>query len=65
MPVATVASNNSTNAALLAVRILSARVPSLLDAMDAYLKKQESEVLSKVTKLEDLGWENYVVNVKK
>ena len=65
MPVATVAINNSTNAALLAVRILSASVPSLLDAMDAYLKKQESEVLSKVTKLEDLGWENYVVNVKK
>ena len=65
MPVATVAINNSTNAALLAVRILSASVPSLLDAMDAYLKKQESEVLSKVAKLEDLGWENYVVNVKK
>ena len=65
MHVATVAINNSTNAALLAVRILSASVPSLLDAMDAYLKKQESEVLSKVAKLEDLGWENYVVNVKK
>lgn len=60
IPVATVAINNSTNAALLAVRILSASVPSLLDAMDAFLKKQETEVSTKVSRLEEIGWESYV-----
>ncbi|KAL5530803.1 ADE2 [Sanghuangporus sanghuang] len=59
IPVATVAINNSTNAALLAVRILSASVPSLLDAMDLFMKKQEQEVYAKVSRLERVGWENY------
>lgn len=60
IPVATVAINNSTNAALLAVRILGASVPSLLDAMDAFLKKQETEVATKISRLEEIGWESYV-----
>lgn len=60
IPVATVAINNSTNAALLAVRILCASVPSLLDAMDAFLKKQENEVSTKISRLEEIGWESYV-----
>ncbi|KAL5512233.1 hypothetical protein ACEPAG_3518 [Sanghuangporus baumii] len=59
IPVATVAINNSTNAALLAVRILGASVPSLLDAMDLFMKKQEQEVYAKVSRLERVGWENY------
>ncbi|OCH87663.1 Phosphoribosylaminoimidazole carboxylase [Obba rivulosa] len=59
VPVATVAINNGTNAGLLAVRILSAGMPSLVDAMDEYMKKMESEVLAKVDKLEEVGWENY------
>lgn len=59
IPVATVAINNSTNAALLAVRILGGSVPHLLSSMDAFLKKQEDEVLTKVAKLEYVGWENY------
>ena len=58
---ATVAINNSTNAGLLAVRILSAGMPKLLTAMDEYLKGLEQEVLSKVEKLEDVGWEKYEV----
>lgn len=60
IPVATVAINNSTNAALLAVRILGASVPSLLDAMDTFLKKQETEVATKISRLEEIGWESYV-----
>ncbi|EJD00766.1 phosphoribosylaminoimidazole carboxylase [Fomitiporia mediterranea MF3/22] len=59
IPVATVAINNSTNAALLAVRIISASVPSLLEAMNSFIKKQEEEVYTKVTKIEEVGWEKY------
>ncbi|KAK7053723.1 phosphoribosylaminoimidazole carboxylase [Favolaschia claudopus] len=61
IPVATVAINNGTNAGLLAVRILAAGIPRLIDAMDAYLKNQEKEVLEKVETLKEEGWENYVV----
>jgi phosphoribosylaminoimidazole carboxylase len=59
--VATVAINNSTNAGLLAVRILSAGMPKLVTAMDEYLKSLEKEVLGKVEKLKTFGWEKYEV----
>jgi len=47
------------NAGLLAVRILSAGMPALVDAMDAYMKEMEREVLAKVDRLEQVGWEQY------
>ncbi|KAI8381049.1 phosphoribosylaminoimidazole carboxylase [Radiomyces spectabilis] len=59
IPVATVAINNSTNAALLAIRILGASIPGILKQMDSYMKKMENEVLTKVDKLNNVGWENY------
>ncbi|KAJ7499891.1 phosphoribosylaminoimidazole carboxylase [Mycena latifolia] len=59
IPVATVAINNGTNAGLLAVRILAAGIPRLVDAMDTYLKNLEGEVLGKVEKLKEVGWEAY------
>jgi phosphoribosylaminoimidazole carboxylase len=59
--VATVAINNGTNAGLLAVRILATGIPHLLDDMDAYLKSLEREVLDKVEKLEEVGWQKYQV----
>ncbi|KAF7333045.1 phosphoribosylaminoimidazole carboxylase [Mycena venus] len=59
IPVATVAINNGTNAGLLAVRILAAGIPRLIDAMDTYLKNLEGEVLGKVDKLKEVGWESY------
>ena len=59
VPVATVAINNGMNAGLLAVRILSASVPRLLEAMDRFMKAQEGEVLMKVNRLEEVGWEDY------
>ncbi|KAI9202569.1 uncharacterized protein BJ171DRAFT_513445 [Polychytrium aggregatum] len=61
IPVATVAINNSTNAALLAVRILGADTPVYLKRMEAYMKKQEAEVLTKIETLESVGWEKYEV----
>ncbi|KAF9460936.1 phosphoribosylaminoimidazole carboxylase [Collybia nuda] len=61
IPVATVAINNSTNAGLLAVRILSAGIPTLIEAMDSYLRGLEHEVMGKVEKLQEVGWEKYEV----
>jgi phosphoribosylaminoimidazole carboxylase len=61
IPTATVAINNGMNAGLLAVRILSAGSPSLVDAMEKYMHEMEEEVMGKVTKLEEIGWEKYEV----
>jgi len=61
IPVATVAINGGMNAGLLAVRILGAGMPNLLTEMDGYLEKQEKEVLGKVDKLAEVGWEKYEV----
>ena len=56
---ATVAINNGMNAGLLAIRILSAGVPRLIEAMVNFLREQEREVLGKVSKLQEIGWEDY------
>lgn len=61
IPVATVAINNGVNAGLLAVRMLSVGSPSLLIAMEDYMKTMEEEVLGKVDDLVEVGWEKYVV----
>ncbi|KAL0948889.1 hypothetical protein HGRIS_009005 [Hohenbuehelia grisea] len=61
IPVATVAINNGTNAGLLAVRILAAGTPRLVEAMEAYSKDLETQVLGKVDKLAEVGWEKYEV----
>ena len=58
VPVATVAINNSTNAALLAVRMLGGHYT---EKMIAYQQDMERVVLEKVEKLDKEGWENYVV----
>ncbi|EEB06055.1 phosphoribosylaminoimidazole carboxylase Ade6 [Schizosaccharomyces japonicus yFS275] len=59
VPVATVAINNSTNAALLAAKILGTSRPDLLKKLQAYMDKMESEVLVKAEKIESLGWREY------
>lgn len=59
IPVATVAIGNSTNAALLAVRILSVGIPNLLGKMESYMMSMETEVLGKVEKIKQVGWEDY------
>ncbi|KAG7664466.1 ADE2 [[Candida] subhashii] len=60
IPVATVAINNSTNAALLAIRILGAVDSKWMTAMDKYLLRMETEVLGKAEVLEDIGYEQYL-----
>lgn len=59
IPVATVAINNSTNAALLAVRILAAYEPHWMQEMNNYMNSMEQEVLTKAEKLESVGYEKY------
>ncbi|KIK63170.1 hypothetical protein GYMLUDRAFT_41494 [Collybiopsis luxurians FD-317 M1] len=59
IPVATVAINNSTNAALLAVRILSAGNPDLVREMEAYQRGLGEEVDKKIGTLGEIGWGNY------
>jgi phosphoribosylaminoimidazole carboxylase len=49
------------NAGLLAVRILGAGIPHLFADIDAYLRGLEGEVIAKVEKLEEIGWEKYEV----
>jgi phosphoribosylcarboxyaminoimidazole (NCAIR) mutase len=57
-----VAIGNAANAGLLAVRILAASDKQLLSKMDAYMMKQEEDVLRKATKLETVGYKAYLAN---
>ena len=65
VPVATVAIGNSTNGALLAVRMLATHMPALADAMEAYQARMEAEVMGKVDTLARVGWQAYVAGMKK
>lgn len=60
VPVATVAINNSTNAALLAIRLIGAFDASLHHKMQHFLLRQETDVLEKAAKLESEGYKNYL-----
>lgn len=60
VPVATVAIGNAANAGLLAIRILGAQDPLLLQKMDEYMCQQEEEVLNKAAKLESVGFTSYL-----
>lgn len=59
-PVATVGINNSTNAGLLAVKILGCADAGLSAKMGAYMKNMSDEVEVKAAKLEEIGWEEYL-----
>ncbi|KAG7391162.1 phosphoribosylaminoimidazole carboxylase ade2 [Phytophthora boehmeriae] len=64
VPVATVAIGNSTNAGLLAVRILGAGDDSLIDAMATFLDTQKREVDAKIETMASKGWKEYLQNMK-
>jgi phosphoribosylaminoimidazole carboxylase len=57
--------NNATNAGLLSVRILTASVPRLMEEMDRYMKRLESEVHAKVERVERIGWAQYEAEMKR
>jgi phosphoribosylaminoimidazole carboxylase len=51
--------DNSTNAALLALRILGLKDERVLELMEWFMKDMESEVVEKAERLEGVGWEEY------
>lgn len=63
VPVATVSINNSTNAALLAIRILGASDPEIRALTEKYMADSEKEVRAKDEKLERLGAGRYADEV--
>ncbi len=59
-PVATVGINNSTNAAILAVRILGTSDAGYQKAMADFMKNMSDEVEVKATRLREIGWKAYL-----
>jgi phosphoribosylaminoimidazole carboxylase len=64
-PVATVGINNSTNAALLAVRILGAESIEIRERLRVWMEGNETEVLRKDQVLLEQGWEAYLTGMGK
>ncbi|KAK4193319.1 hypothetical protein QBC35DRAFT_468989 [Podospora australis] len=64
VPTATVGINNSTNAALLAIRILGSFVPEYQQAMKKYQIEMEEAVIVKGTKLREAGDLEYLEAMK-
>ncbi|KAI1073503.1 phosphoribosylaminoimidazole carboxylase [Whalleya microplaca] len=65
IPAAIVGIGNSTNAALLAVRILGAAFPEYAERMRAYQERMKGEVLEKDERMRELGWRAYVEGMAK
>lgn len=64
IPVATVAIGNATNAGLLAVQILAAQQPELLERVQQYRQSLTESVLQKQARLEQLGPQQYIAEMK-
>jgi phosphoribosylaminoimidazole carboxylase len=62
-PVATVGINNSTNAALLAVKILGCSDQGYSQAMADYMKGMSDEVEAKAARLQEIGWKEYLKKI--
>lgn len=58
IPVATVAIDNSYNAALLAIRILGISDVKINIKHDEFLKNQEKKILDKIDIINNNGWDN-------
>ncbi|KAK4088644.1 hypothetical protein Purlil1_6855 [Purpureocillium lilacinum] len=65
IPVATVGINNSTNAALLAVRMLGSHYPEYREKMARYMETMKVEVEGKAAKLEEVGYQAYLAEKAK
>ena len=59
VPVACVAVDNGTNAALLALRILGTKDEKVLDLMEGYMEAMKGEVVKNAERLARVGWEKY------
>ncbi|PSR97529.1 phosphoribosylaminoimidazole carboxylase [Coniella lustricola] len=65
VPTATVAINNSTNAALLAIRFLGAFMPDLHEKMKNYQLDMEKQVLDKANLLQEIDVQAYLEKMGK
>jgi phosphoribosylaminoimidazole carboxylase PurE protein len=59
VPLATVAMGNSTNAGLLAVKIIATGRHALVTKLGAFTVGQENQVLAKAARLEAVGYHEY------
>ncbi|KAI1441789.1 Phosphoribosylaminoimidazole carboxylase [Annulohypoxylon stygium] len=65
IPCATVGIGNSTNAALLAIRILGSAYPEYAERMKRYQEKMKNEVLAKDERISSVGWKAYLDGMQK
>lgn len=65
IPVATVAIGGGKNAGILAAKILAASDPELLAKLKAYSEEMKNEVVGKAEKLDQIGYREYVAQMKK
>ncbi|KAI8956742.1 Phosphoribosylaminoimidazole carboxylase [Daldinia sp. FL1419] len=65
IPCATVGIGNSTNAALLAIRILGGAYPEYAERMKRYQEKMKNEVLAKDERIQSVGWQQYLQGMQK
>ena len=64
IPVATVAINGGANAGILAAKILAVSDKELLGRLKAYSAEMKQEVEQKATKLDKLGYKEYLKQMK-
>lgn len=60
IPVATVAINGAKNAALLAAKIIATNDKELLGKLQSYAENMKNEVVAKAEKLDKLGYQGYL-----
>ncbi len=63
IPVATVAIGSAKNAGLLAVQILAAHEPELLEQVQRYRETLAESVLEKQARLDQLGYQQYIAKM--
>ena len=65
IPVATVAINGGTNAGILAAKILAASDEALLGKLKEYSENLKNDVVKKAEKLDQIGYKEYLAQMKK
>lgn len=65
IPVATVAINGGTNAGILAAKILSTSDKALLNRLKEYSENLKNDVVKKADKLDQIGYKEYLAQMKK
>lgn len=65
IPVATVAINGGTNAGILAAKILSTSDEALLGRLKEYSDNLKNDVVKKADKLDQIGYKEYLAQMKK